>query len=73
MFKWFQRTPPEVGSVWVLRGEASNPFTMDYHVVVDEVKLGWVKYRWYWARKCSVFYGSYQSIRNFRAMYKELK
>lgn len=72
MLKWLTKEPPKIGSKWALKGEEGNPFTDDYTVIVEEIRAEWVKYRWNWAVSKDKFYGSYLSIRSFRACYREL-
>lgn len=72
MIDWLFARPPKVGSEWGLRGY-TNPFEDNLNVIVIEVRDGWVKYDWKWAEHSNTFYGSHKTIRNFRALYKEIK
>lgn len=71
VIKWLFGIPPDVGTEWDLRGEADDPFRTTPDAIVVEVKRGWVKYRWGWAKGMKTFYGDTASVRSFRTMYKE--
>lgn len=68
MIKWLLGTPPNVGSVWVLRGQC--PFDNTFIKRVVEVRDGWVKVRPTWC--IANIYDRYERIRGFRFSYKEL-
>lgn len=67
MLKWLFRVPPTVGTKWVMRD--GNPFDPLY-AWVGAVKNGWVKYTY---GNENVTLGATRKIRDFRAMYKQVK
>lgn len=69
MWKWIRKVPPEVGSVWYLRGEENNPFTNEYEITIESIKKGWVQYFYTKYPK----YFSQRPIRMFRMIFKEIK
>ena len=71
MMKWLRATPPAIGSMWRFVGRLDNPFE-DPACVVVAVKNGYVKYCWYFAKDDNKFRGDSRSIRDFRAMYREV-
>lgn len=76
MLKWLLGVPPNVGEVWTLRLDDNNPFNDASHVLVKEIRGGWVQYCYRWAWDYQFVpnkHGSERSIRDFRSVFKKVK
>lgn len=71
MLKWILGTPPKIGSEWNFFDASNDPWRKVPDVIIEDVKDGWVRYRWGWAKPGTWL--NTKTIRSFRLVYSEVK